>query len=333
MPKRLSGLEGAEISLVPKAANRRRFLLLKGDTEMFDEVKALEQVAAIDKAGLGDAVEALASTAENASAAALLKDAGLNETETARVKAAFRVLGEELGKKVLAKATPADEGDGKMPCPECGAMVSKEAKFCPECGAGMKAGAKKAKSEDDMTKGAKISKADDGTWDLSAIAEDQRPAIEAVLKAQDAETAVLKEKVEKESKERARLEDEKQKVEFIRQAGEFAHLPGAKADDLGPILRKAAGAMEPKEYEKLREVLKGADKIAEDSALFTELGAAGPGTGDGSAYGKITALAEELRKGDTKLSPEQAKARIIKTHPELFKQHQAELDLLKRAER
>ena len=91
----LKDLMVREVSTVGRAANRRRFLVLKGDTEMFDEIKALEAIQRLDEDGMGAAITLLEGKDLDVTDA-LLKDANLSEGDALKVKAALRVLGPDL---------------------------------------------------------------------------------------------------------------------------------------------------------------------------------------------------------------------------------------------
>ena len=98
---------------------------------------------------------------------------------------------------------------------------------------------------------------------LKALADAKAEAAELkkVVEATQAEAKAAKELVGK-------MEDERQRAVFISKAQEFVDLPGVNPDDFGPILRKAYGVWTADEQKKVEEVLRGAVKVAQDSALF-----------------------------------------------------------------
>lgn len=311
MAQRLTDLDGKEVSLVTRAANRRRFLVLKSDgDETMDEVKALKDIETIDKAGLGDAIEALAAT-DPTLTADLLEKSAMTEDEKRKIKAAMRVMGADLAKKMpgfLRAAGAMDDEDDK----ETKAMKKSEDEK-PE--------AKPAAAQ--ITKGA------DGTWDLSALPAEQRPAFEAVIKSQEADATALRAELKKAADEAeaskaqlATLEAERERSAAISKAAEFRDLPGANPDDMGPILVKIKKALESAEYEKLTGILKASATVIRKSAVFSEIGA-----GDGSATSAKAELqrrADELRKADASLTPQQARARVIKSDSDLMSRVNAE---------
>lgn len=318
MPRELSELEAREVSLVGKAANRRRFLVMKGDTEKMDEVKALQAIEKIDAAGNGDLIELLA--AENADDVADLIKTEMSDEEKRRAVAAMRVMGADLAKKLLAKAEPAKaENDAK--CPHCGGMNPTGAAMCKECGKPMTAKG--------VTKMAEIRKNDDGSYDLSAVPEDQRPAIEAVLKSADTREAALRADLQKAADEAdkakqalAKAEAEKELTAAIRKCEEFKGLPGMTPDDFAADLVTIRKALAPERYEKLCQMLKGAAAVVVKSGLLKESGASEGG--EQTARAELNAKADELRKSDPKLTPEQARARVIKSDKVLAERVSAE---------
>lgn len=139
---------------------------------------------------------------------------------------------------------------------------------------------------------------------IKALAEatELKKRVEAAeTKAKDAESRI------------AKMEDEKQREVFIAKAKDFSALPGANPDDLGPILRKAYGVWSPEEQTKVETILRGAVKIAQDSALFRELGVPGQGAG-ADPYSKLETMANALiQKSQTPLTLAQAMAKAEAT--------------------
>lgn len=311
MAQRLTDLDGKEVSLVTRAANRRRFLVLKSDgDEAMDDVKALKDIETIDKAGLGDAIEAL-TAADPTLTAALLEKSAMTEDEKRKIKAAMRVMGADLAKKMpgflRAAGAMDDEDDDKE----------------------KKAMKKSEDEKPDLKPVAQITKGADGTWDLSALPAEQRPAFEAVIKSQEADATALRAELKKAADEAeaskaqlATLEAERERAAAIAKAAEFRDLPGANPDDMGPILVKIKKALEAAEYEKLTGILKASANVIRKSAVFSEIGA-----GDGSpttARAELARKADELRKSEPSLTPQQARARVIKSDSGLMDRVNAE---------
>lgn len=115
MPTQLTDLEVEEVSLVPKGAIGRRFLVLKRDRPeevmAFDEEKAFELVEKLDAAGKGDLLEALADpTLLQTIIAKAKKGKKLSAGEKAKLKAAYGMLGAKLASRLGIK----DDGEIAM---------------------------------------------------------------------------------------------------------------------------------------------------------------------------------------------------------------------------
>ena len=301
---RLDNLSADEVSLVPKAANRRVFLLRKGDIPMaFDEVKALQTLEKLDAQGDGELIEALAA-ADDPTLAEQVAKAGAKCTaeEMKRLKAAMRVMGPDLAKKFNFQP-PVDpdaaaEGDEEDAEAEGETEKKKKGKL-PFPGAKAPFEAKKADEEP-------LAKADEPV----VLPPD---VVERLAKA-DAATVELK----KAQDEVATLRHEKERGAYItKAAGITDALPNATADDMGGILLKTSKALTKDEQDKLEMVLKSANEVIKKSDLFKEFGSA-LGDGDTDPFAQVKAMAEDLRKHDSKLTPEGARAKVLKEHPELM---------------
>ena len=290
---RLQHLHGDEVSLVPKAANRRRFLLRKGDHPMaFDEVKALQLIEKLDAAGQGELIEALGGADDPAAVAMVAKATSCSESEQTKLKAALRMMGPALAKKFpnLAKALdPAADAEDAAD------------------------GGDDEDTEKKKTKAQKKAEADAIAKAAAAKPVELPAEVQAQLKKAD-ETAV---ELRKAQDRITKMEDDKAREAFIRKAADLAGaLPGATADDLGGILFKTAKALTKDEQAKLEGVLKGANALVK-SAAFAELGSSIPGA-EGDAYQQLVAKADVLRKADPKLTPERARAQVLKADPTLM---------------
>lgn len=97
-------------------------------------------------------------------------------------------------------------------------------------------------------------------------------------------------------------------AEFTKRAAEqYAHVP-IKPEVLGPVLRKIADGekLDEKEQETLGKALAANGQA---HRLLEEMGVSG-GDAEGSALAKAQAKADEFRKADPKLTPEQALAKV-----------------------
>lgn len=287
-----------------------------------DEVKALQHIEKIDADGHGDLIEALAGT-DPEGADAFIAKAELTDEDKRRVKAALRVMGTDVAKKYLAALEPKVEKEEGAKCPHCDASNKTGALMCKDCGKPMTAKGVSKMANVDIQKNA------DGSYNLDAFPEEQRPALEAVLKAADTQVAATRAELEKaaakaqESEARlATIQAETERKESIQKAAEFRDLPGANPDDLGPVLLKIKKALDPAEYEKLTSILKASATIVRRSALFTEIGS--DVAGANTARAELDKKVDDLRKSNPKLTVEAARAQVYKSDKALMDRVQAE---------
>lgn len=118
-----------------------------------------------------------------------------------------------------------------------------------------------------------------------------------------------------------KLEDEKERSRYITKAASL-DLPGAPADDLAEILRKADGALSEEEREKFDEILKSASKAIAEGALYGEIGSGGGS--ETSTMGEVRELAKALQAEDPKLSYQMAEAKVWEARPDLYNKHRRE---------
>lgn len=185
MTKRLRDLDVAEVSLVPKGANRKKFLLLKEE-----EVSNMPDMQEILRAVLETELDNEVAVEE------VLKTASLSEQAASAIKGALRLLEaykDELPKDIMQTLA---------------GLV----------GYGYPAPTQKTEKEDDKMN--PIIKAD-GSIDFEAVPEEVRPAIEMLWK--ENQEAVKKaaelEKILKEEHDRQATR------EYIAKASEFKGLP------------------------------------------------------------------------------------------------------------
>lgn len=147
------------------------------------------------------------------------------------------------------------------------------------------------------------------------------PAVRTLLetlKKQNDETAA---KLEAETEARKKAEDERLTAVYVEKAKKLA-APGASADELGGILKRAAAVLSTEDCAKLEQVLSTAGEVARKSTLFKSIGADG---GDASnAIETLNRLATEaVTKGEAK-THEKAMEIVAKRNPELYAQYRAE---------
>jgi len=178
-------------------------------------------------------------------------------------------------------------------------------------------------------------KKDDGSWDLTGVPEENRAAVEAVIKATEDEKAELRKEAEVQATKAENAEkiakeerDVRETRDYIAKSQGYVNL--AKSDDeFGPVLKSIAnaerdGALPEGTAAKLDEVLKAADEQVKAGDLFKEAGRAGHG-GATDSEGKLKAAADELRKADPKLSQPQAIAKALENDGSLYDEYLKEV--------
>lgn len=298
MPQRLSDIGPDEVSLVTRGANRRPFLFQKAEDVEIDP----QLVAALETAGDGE--EQLFKA---------LQDAGIDVEAGKAAIAAYRLLKahtEQLPQELQATVA-ALEGKEFTPAP------------APE------AAPEPIHKEEPVPVDGVPFKKEDGSWDLTSVPEEQRAALEVVLKAADAETTALRteiesrdERIEKAEAIAQRERDLREEREYLAKAEQLDKLPLAP-DQFGPLLKSIAGSVDAETFAKLEGVLTAANEAVSQGALFQELGAGGDG-GRTDAESKIEAAAAEIRKAQPDLSHAQAFTKALEQNPDLYAQHRQE---------
>jgi hypothetical protein len=313
MPNQLLDLKVGEVSLVPKGANRKHFLIVKQEEPMADN----ELLQAILDAELQDE-ERINE---------VLKAQGLSEKATNAVKGALRILNafkDELPKDIL-NTLASLAGYGYAPAPTEKARGKKEedeeyGEFEYGEKGKKKARGKKEEEEEETEKAGKkypapVKKAD-GTFDLSAVPDELRPTLEvifkeheqAVRKAQELE-AVLKAE-----------QDRRKTLEFVERAKQYTHLP-INPDEFGPVLKQISESA-PEAFQKLEQVLKAADENLRVAGSLKPVGRDSTGTGGNTAWDQICALASQLvEKSEHKLSFEAAVDKVLQSRPDLYRRY------------
>jgi hypothetical protein len=163
---------------------------------------------------------------------------------------------------------------------------------------------------DEQAKNDSISKADSDDFD--ELIKSAEPAV-AKLLTQQRDTIAKAEKRADEERD-ARLSKE-----YISKAEALPMLIDGAAgkDDLAGLLRRAADKLTPEDSLALEKMLSTANEQIAKGGLFSEFGK----SGEVSTISKsVEAAAEAIRKGDPKLTIEQATARAYTENPDLFKQ-------------
>lgn len=132
------------------------------------------------------------------------------------------------------------------------------------------------------------------------------PAVAALIKSQKAALEEA-EKIAKTERD-IRLDRE-----FISKAAALPNI-STNPDELGGLLRRVTEAVSAEDAAAIEGILKSANEQIAKGLLFNEYGRYGaPYTTDAS----VVAKAEELRKADPSLTPEQAQAKVYAENPDL----------------
>jgi len=145
-----------------------------------------------------------------------------------------------------------------------------------------------------------------------------------------------------EKAEAALAEEREQRLDkaAFDQAGKYGHIAGASREDLATLIRKVGTVKEKilKADEKttvtaselLTEILEKNEALLAQSAIFTEIGT---GVGrPGGAFDQVMALAKGLltKSGDGKMTEAQAVTAVLKAHPNLYADYNAEREAMAR---
>lgn len=338
MPSNLTELDVVEVSLVDKAANKRKFLIMKndgniGESDMPKEKEDNGVVLNVESEATAEVLKSIAEMDDDRIAAikslseldqetltTLLKyeesdkdlaeaitKAGISDKAQKAVKVALQALSSvknELGDDIMKKLAAA----GGFPAPK------DDEKKKPE---GDKEMTEKSKDKgsDPM---ALVKKNDDGTADFTDVPENVRPLVEQLWKQNEetAQRAAENERILKEERDTRVLK------EYVHKAEGFKHL-GVDPEKFGGILKSASEKLSTEEFAELNRVLKAADEKM--APLFKELGTGGDGEEDTSAYAQLEKKAEEIQKSsDGSLTKQQAFTKALDLYPDLAKKEMEE---------
>ena len=139
---------------------------------------------------------------------------------------------------------------------------------------------------------------------------------EEMAKALD--VTVLQKHVADLEKQLLALHEEKETAKWVEKAAPLS----AVAKEAGPVLRRIA-SFDPDLAEGVFKMLMQMDAVAKEAGLFKEHGTAGIPSGD-TAYSRLNAKADELRKSEPKLTKQQAFAKAWDMNPDLVAEYKKE---------
>jgi|GEM_PF-1716486 len=288
---KLSNLEAIEISLVPKAANLKKFLILKseGGSEMEEILKSILEMELENETEIEE----------------VLKAKGLSDKAIGACKMALKVLNaykEEVPANIISSLEDVCKAKEKY---------------------GYKMPEKKAKEKNGypapkQCETKKPTKKSDGTYDLEGVPEEVKPMLESLWKEHDemiAKNIALEESLKK-------INDEKITKEYVEKAKEFDSL-NSETEELGKVLKSIA-EFDNAAYEKVLGILKSANEVVKKSDVFKEYGSSG--TGDaGSAWAKIENMANSIIQKGEGMSKAQAISKVLEDNPELYNEYLGEV--------
>jgi len=325
MTKLLVKLQVKEVSLVDKAANKRKFLILKNEEsnmpkeltldvrnedtvkiikELVEDSGKLELLTDIQKSELKDLLQEIAKTKDSKEALELINKMEVSDRAKNAVKSAVRALNavkEELPEDMLKilsglsglkmpeeKAKEEDPKEEDMP-------VKKEVK--------KEDGAMAPEKKEPIMK-------EDGSVNLEAVPEELRPVFKSLIDT-NKEAVSKADKLESDlNKER----DDRMKAVYIQKASELENL-SIKPEVFGVILKKMSESLTPEEFSEVDRVLKAANEAA--SALFKSTGSDGENEDkDKTAYEELEGIAEVIAK-ERKITKEAAFVAALDENPEL----------------
>lgn len=289
MPRRMSEIKTHEVSLVSRAANRRRFAVAKSLEHKMDPI--LEAV-------LGTAAEGEDQLIETWKSEGLDDKAMVARLAQHRLATGFAdVLGEPDMK--------ADKGymqklKGMMSKAKKGEMNKEDMKSMAEMFEEM--------MEKMETGPDKKSATESGSGEgVEAIVKSVMAQVAPVLKSKDDQISELSQTV------KALLDSHKEDVFTAKARDSYRYVPGA-TEELAQVLKSAHDA-DPKLGETVETLLKRVNEAMASSGVFKSVGSPGFVSSEGGdAMSKISQLAKELvQKSDKPISDAKARAMVLKT--------------------
>lgn len=338
----LKDIQVAEVSLVPKAANKRNFLLFKSEegegeelekneeeaqkakdedeeeeeSSMEDEEKATddkEEEEMEDKNKSSDSeTTALTEAINNFVAAAKTINKQTSEEDPMKLEDILKAAAEgdldneDAIKEAVAKA---ELPENKAEAVAAILRMAKAAELPPEF---MSTVAQLGGAPAPETSKSNTEKEED----LQKESEKLSPEAQAMLKKQAEEFEAIKKQAEETAAELKKAKEERAVELAIQKARDnYSHLP-VKAEEFGPIMKAVEENLDEKQVEVLVEALKAADEAISKSEDFEALR-----TDLGGTASKLSSMVEELMKSDTDLTREGAIAKALSKDPKLYDEY------------
>lgn len=350
---RLENIDASEVSLVPKAANRQEFLLLKMEEPSMADLEDAQQFE--EEILKADLEEALSTEIEDEEAVIneLVEKESLSERAKSIAKGVLRLFGafgDDVPKTILQKLAenqPAESEDSTtesdkevtLMADEKTAPVEEEVKKdepqeeqTPKSEEVEKAKVAKQppkppedeEEEDGDGKKKKklppfMKKADEASEDVQVSKADYDKLAEetAAIRKEQEET-----KKELEAERKARATEKA----IAKAAEDYPNLP-VKADELGPMVEAVNEALTKEQAETFERILKAADEAIAATKAFEEAkGGTFQLTEAGSAYARLKEIAKSyVEKAENgSMSSAQAFTKAAEDNPQLYDEYLAE---------
>jgi hypothetical protein len=287
MPKvinMLTNVQTAEVSLVRRGANNKRFALTKTKDQTMQISELLKTVLDTEAEGEAKLVETLKAQGSD-------QDSIDVAVANFRIQSGFK---DKLSKEQFEEVAKA-----------AGFEVTKAKKADDdEEDEGNPFGGKKKK------KTAKSHVPADMPVEMRKAFDEQAAALETLRKESDEKDARI-EKIEKESI---------RKELVAKCASEFSHVPGMNAEEMGTMLQKAYEVSE--DFGKQLEGQWAETSVAlKKSSLLQTQGTTHSSHDGSSAMGKMEALAKEYIAKDPNMTHDVAIGKVMGDHPELYNEY------------
>ncbi len=283
----LTNVQTAEVSLVRRGANNKRFAITKEDPNM-KLADLIKKVLETEAEGEADLVTTL-------------KAAGADEETTEVAVANFRLqagFSDKLSHEEFATVAKA-----------AGFDIAKE---------------KKEEDEEDPKKPGFFRSGKKMPTAKSHAPADMPEEVRKAFEDQNDELETIRKEAADNKAELVALQKESQRKEYIEKCSKnYSHVPGQSVEEMGTMLQKAYevgdsfGKQLEKQWENTQEALK-------KSALLQTQGAAHSTHDGASAMGQMETIAKELKVKDPALSHSQALSKAMDSSPELYEQYLAE---------
>ena len=283
----LTNVQTAEVSLVRRGANNKRFALTKSEDPTMKFNELLKTVLATPAEGEAELITTLkaADASEEAIEVAVANFRMQSGFADKISKDEFAAVAKAAGFEVEKAKKKEEDEDGK-----------------PFPGAKPPFGGKKKTAK-------------------SHVPADMPEEVRKAFDEQNAEMETVRKEAADAQAEVAKLRKEGELKDFIAKCSEkYSHVPGMSVDEMGTMLQKAYEVSE--DFGKQLEKSWGeTSEAVEKSVLLQTQGTAHSTHGGSSAWGQMEKIAKELKEADPKLSNSDALAKAIEKNPDLYNQY------------